>query len=192
MSSSDQVRPKSAGKPVIRGATQSPVAERWSIAQPWISLVARLGLGAMWLYYSVPKLSYSRDALQLAVREYQIGPSGLANTFGTVQPYLELALGVLIVLGLGTRLIAVFSGLLLLVYIGSIISLGARGIAINCGCGGIASTVASGHTRYTLDVLRDVGYLIPALWLIWRPRSPLSLDHWLLGEPVETARPARG
>jgi hypothetical protein len=81
---------------------------------------------------------------------------------------------------------AALSALLLLVYIGGIISLGARGIAINCGCGGIASKAEAGHTRYTLDVLRDVGYLVPAAWLIWKPRSPLALDAWLLGEPAPT------
>jgi uncharacterized membrane protein YphA (DoxX/SURF4 family) len=156
----------------------------WSRTQPWISLVARAGLGAMWLYYAVPKLSYSSDALGLAVRQYQILPTGLANTFGTVQPFLELALGVLVIVGLGTRLTALLSALLLLVYIGGIISLGARGIAINCGCGGIASKAEAGHTRYTLDVLRDVGYLVPAAWLLWKPRSPLALDTLLLGEPA--------
>jgi uncharacterized membrane protein YphA (DoxX/SURF4 family) len=152
-------------------------------AERGISLIARAGLAAMWLYYSVPKLSYSSDALEYAVREYQILPSGLANAYGTAQPFIELALGLLVLVGLGTRLTAVFSSLVLLAYIGGIISLGARGIAINCGCGGIASTVAAGHTRYTLDVLRDVGYLVPAAWLIWRPRTPVSLDRWLLGQP---------
>jgi uncharacterized membrane protein YphA (DoxX/SURF4 family) len=188
MSPSDQVRPKSAGKPNSRDAPAPADPSRWRAAQPWISLVARLGLGAMWLYYSVPKLSYSSDALQLAVREYQILPYSLANTFGTVQPFLELALGLLVLVGLGTRLVALLGGLLLLAYIGGIISLGARGIAINCGCGGIASTVAAGHTRYTLDVLRDLGYLIPAVWLVWRPHSPLSLDRWLLGDTEPTGR----
>ncbi len=76
----------------------------------------------------------------------------------------------------------------MLLYIGGIVSLGVRGIAINCGCGGIASTVAAGHTRYTLDVLRDIGYLVPAAWLIWKPFSPLALDAWLLGEPLEQRR----
>jgi uncharacterized membrane protein YphA (DoxX/SURF4 family) len=189
MSSSDQVRQKSVGKPVIRGTTRGPGAERWSAAEPWISLAARLGLGAMWLYYAVPKLSLSSDALELAVRNFQILPTSLANAFGVAQPYLELALGLLVIIGLGTRLVAVISAVLLLVYIGGIISLGARGIAINCGCGGVGSTVATGHTRYTLDVLRDVGYLIPALWLVWRPRSPLTLDRWLLGEDPGPARP---
>jgi len=148
------------------------------------SLVARAGLGAMWLYYAVPKLSYPSDTLGLAVRAYRVLPTGLADTFGAVQPFLELALGLLVIVGLGTRLAAALSALLLLVYVGGIISLGARGIAINCGCGGIASQAAAGHTRYTLDVLRDVGYLVPAVWLIWRPRSPLALDARLLGEPA--------
>ncbi|WP_034263335.1 MauE/DoxX family redox-associated membrane protein [Actinospica robiniae] len=151
--------------------------------QPLLSLPARAGLCAMWLYYAVPKLSYSNDALGLAVRAYRIAPDGLADAFGTVQPFLELALGLLVLIGLGTRLAAALSALLLLVYIAGIISLGARGIAINCGCGGIASQAAAGHTRYILDVLRDVGYLVPAGWLIWQPRSPLVLDSWLLGEP---------
>ena len=157
-------------------------------SQPWLSLVARAGLGAMWLYYAVPKLSYSSDALQLAVREYRIGPPGVADAFGTAQPFLELALGLLVIVGLGTRITAALSALLLLVYIGGIVSLGVRGIAINCGCGGIASTVAAGHTRYTLDVLRDIGYLLPAAWLIWKPHSPFALDAWLLGEPLEQRR----
>ncbi|MGH6656523.1 MAG: MauE/DoxX family redox-associated membrane protein [Actinocrinis sp.] len=160
----------------------------WAATQPWLSVVARVGLGVMWLYYSVPKLSYSSDALGLAVRQYRILPAGLANTFGMVQPYLELALGLLVLAGWGTRLVAGLSAVLRLVYIGGIISLGARGIAINCGCGGIASTAQAGHTRYTLDVLRDLLYLAPALWLLRWPRSPLSADRWLLGsEP-----PVRG
>jgi uncharacterized membrane protein YphA (DoxX/SURF4 family) len=160
-------------------------------AQRWISLLARAGLGAMWLYYSVPKLSYSSDALDLAVREYQILPTSWADVFGNVQPFLELALGLVVLVGIGTRFAAVCSALLLLVYIGGIISLGARGIAINCGCGGIASTVAAGHTRYTLDVLRDVGYLVPAAWLICWPRTAFSVDRWLLGQPeTESGRPA--
>ena len=170
----------------MRSIRSSPAAP----AQRRISLLARAGLGAMWLYYSVPKLSYSSDALDLAVRQYQILPASLADVFGTVQPFLELALGLVVIAGIGTRFAAVCSALLMLVYIGGIISLGARGIAINCGCGGIASTVAAGHTRYTLDVLRDVGYLVPAVWLILWPRSPFSVDRWLLGQPETEPSPA--
>jgi uncharacterized membrane protein YphA (DoxX/SURF4 family) len=170
-----------------------PVAEPtpeggFSIATPWISLAARLFLGGMWLYYCLPKLG-SSEANAASVRNFQILPGGLVNTFGYAQPYLELALGLLLIAGLGTRLVAAFSGLLLLVYIGGIVSLGARGIHITCGCGGSGGTVAAGKTRYTLDVLRDVGYLIPAVWLLWKPKSKLSADAALLPEPAATVTP---
>lgn len=157
-----------------------------SFASPWISLVARLFLGGMWLYYCLPKLG-SADANAASVRNFQILPGGLVNTFGYAQPYLELSLGLLLIAGLGTRLVAALSGLLLLVYIGGIVSLGARGIHITCGCGGTGGAVAAGKTRYTLDVLRDVGYLIPAVWLLWKPKSKYSADAALLPEPAAAA-----
>ena len=160
-----------------------PPARTWrdglDARSPWISLVLRLLLGAMWLYYSVPKLAQPTQNIS-QVRDYQILPKGLVSTFAYGQPYLELALGLLLIVGLGTRLVALFSAILLLVYIGGIISLGARGISISCGCGGGGGLVAAGHTRYTLDVLRDVLYLLPALWLLWKPRSKYSADDALL------------
>lgn len=146
---------------------------------PWISLVARVLLGVMWLYYAVPKLASSTQNVA-DVRNFRILPGGLITAFAYAQPYLELALGLLLIVGLGTRLLAGLSGLLLLVYIGGIISLGARGIHISCGCGGTGAEVAAGQTRYILDVLRDVLYLIPALWLLWRPKSRFSADEALL------------
>ena len=146
---------------------------------PWISLAARILLGAMWLYYCVPKLTQPTQNIA-DVRNFQILPSGLIDPFAYAQPYLELSIGLLLIVGLGTRLVALFSAILLLVYIGGIISLGARGIAISCGCGGNGGTVAAGQTRYTLDVLRDAVYLLPALWLLWKPRSKYSADDALL------------
>lgn len=146
---------------------------------PWISLAARLLAGAMWLFYCLPKLTQPTQNIA-DVRNFQILPSGLVQPFAYAQPYLELALGVLLIIGLGTRLVAALSALMLLVYIVGIISLGARGIAISCGCGGNGGAVAAGQTRYTLDVLRDVAYLIPVAWLLWKPRSKFSADDALL------------
>jgi uncharacterized membrane protein YphA (DoxX/SURF4 family) len=166
---------------------------------PWVSLAARLFVGGMWLFYCLPKLG-SPEVNAASVRNFQILPASLVGTFAYAQPYLELAFGLLLIAGLGTRLVALLSAALLLVYIGGIVSLGARGIHITCGCGGAGGTVAAGQTRYTLDVLRDVGYLLPVLWLLWRPKSRFSADAVLLPEPVPAApvpiprrsAPARG
>ena len=165
--------------------------------QQWISLVMRLLLAVMWLYYSVGKLGSPETNAQSvrdfrilpetnaqSVRDFRILPESLVTPFGYAQPYFEMALGLLLILGLGTRLVAVFSAVLLLVYIGGIMSLGALGIAISCCCGGSGGLVAKGHTRYTLDVLRDLLYILPAAWLIWKPASKFSLERALLGDPV--------
>jgi uncharacterized membrane protein YphA (DoxX/SURF4 family) len=172
-----------AAKKQEPGPEPEPEATGWRSAldarAPWISLVARLLLGAMWLYYCVPKLTQPTQNIA-NVRDFQILPSGLVSTFAYAQPYLELSIGLLLIVGLGTRLVALFSAILLLVYIGGIISLGARGISISCGCGGNGGTVAAGQTRYTLDVLRDVVFLIPVAWLLWKPRSKYSADDALL------------
>ena len=189
-------------KPKSKQAASEPEPgskSAFATALPWLSLVARLLLGAMWLFYCLPKLG-SSDANAASVRNFQILPGGLVNVFAYAQPYVELALGLLAIAGLGTRLVAVLSALLLLTYIGGIASLGARGIHITCGCGGAGGQVAVGKTRYTLDILRDTLYLVPAVWLIWKPKSKLSADAALLPEltpvaPVPTPRrttPAKG
>lgn len=174
-------KPAPQPEPIVAAAPQSESG--FAAATPWISLVARLALGAMWLYYCLPKLG-SPEVNEASVRNFRLLSGGLVNTFAYAQPYVELALGLLIIAGLGTRLVAALSGLLLLVYIGGIASLGARGIHITCGCGGAGGTVSAGQTRYTLDILRDVLYLIPAVWLLWKPKSKFSADAALLPEPV--------
>lgn len=181
--------PEPAPKPAATAAATAAATLRsesapesgFAAATAWISLVARLALGAMWLFYCLPKLG-SPAVNEASVRNFRILSGGLVNTFAYAQPYVELALGLLIIAGLGTRLVAALSGLLLLVYIGGIASLGARGIHITCGCGGAGSTVSAGQTRYTLDILRDVAYLIPVAWLLWKPKSKFSADAALLPE----------
>jgi len=170
-------------EPAPKAEAASAPESGFAAATPWISLVARLVLGAMWLYYCLPKLG-TPEVNEASVRNFRILSGGLVNTFAYAQPYVELALGLLIIAGLGTRLVAALSGLVLLVYIGGIASLGARGIHITCGCGGAGGEVAAGQTRYTLDILRDVLYLVPVAWLLWKPKSKFSADAVLLPEPA--------
>jgi uncharacterized membrane protein YphA (DoxX/SURF4 family) len=164
-------------------ATTGGLSGFLSANSQWISLLMRVLLAVMWFWYSLPKLTQPEQNVQ-AVRNFQILPESLVTTWGYAQPWLEMAFGLLLILGLGTRLVALFSALLLLTYIGGIASLGARGIAISCGCGGGGGQVLKGHTRYTLDVIRDLAFMIPAVWLLWKPASKFSLERVLLGDPI--------
>jgi hypothetical protein len=37
--------------------------------------------------------------------------------------------------------------------------------------------VAAGETAYTLEILRDLALLVLAGYLVFRPDTPLSVDH---------------
>ncbi|WP_232248393.1 MauE/DoxX family redox-associated membrane protein [Streptacidiphilus rugosus] len=146
----------------------------------WISTVVRLALSVVWAWAGLAKVSDPEAAAQ-AVRVYRILPEALVKPIGYGMPFLEIALALLLLVGLGTRIAAIVSCVLLVVYIGAIASVWARGISIDCGCFGGGGAVAASQTAYWQEILRDCGFLVLAGWLVWRPKSRLSLDGWLAG-----------
>lgn len=147
-------------------------------AAAWASTVVRLALASVWAWAGLAKISDPAAAAQ-AVRAYRILPESMVKPVGYGLPFLELALALLLVVGLGTRIAAGLSGVLLLVFIAGISSVWARGLTIDCGCFGGGGQVAASQTRYLQEILRDTGFLLLAAWLVWRPRSRFSTDGWL-------------
>jgi hypothetical protein len=75
--------------------------------------------------------------------------------------------------------------LMLAAFVIGIASAWARGLSIECGCfGGGGSPAANAAAKYPWDIARDVGLLLLSVWLVWRPRSALSLDRRLLPSEV--------
>lgn len=149
----------------------------WSSIRGWLGTLARLVLGAVWIWAAWSKLGDPRAFVQ-AVRAYDATPEWLSKAIGYGLPVLELCVGVMLVVGVLTRAAAIVSALLLVVFLIGIIQAAARGIKLDCGCfGGGGAT--SGGTHYTLDILRDVGLLILAAYLILWPLTRLSVDEFL-------------
>ncbi len=158
-------------------------AGRWPLLRPWLATAARLGLAAVWLIAGGAKVG-DLGASGRAVNAYQVMPYDLAATIGATLPFVELALGVLLLIGLATRLAAGLSTALLLVFITGIVSAWARGLAIDCGCFGSGGQLAAGQApSYLPEILRDLGFLLLAGFLLIWPRTPFSVDGWLAGEP---------
>jgi uncharacterized membrane protein YphA (DoxX/SURF4 family) len=117
-----------------------------------------------------------------AVRAYQLLPTALEPVVGWGLPACEIALGLLLAVGLHTRVAALGAALLLVVFIAGVASAAARGLSIDCGCFGGGGPVAPADTRYASEIVRDVGLLVLAGWLVWKPWSRLSLDRAELEE----------
>jgi uncharacterized membrane protein YphA (DoxX/SURF4 family) len=146
----------------------------------WVSLLVRLGLAAVFLVAGGLKVG-DLDASGRAVIAYELMPTNVAMTVGAVQPLVEIALGVLLMLGLATRLAAWISGVLMVIFISGIVSAWARGLNIDCGCFSKGGHLPEGQTPdYLPEILRDLFFLAMAVFLIIFPASRFSLDGWLL------------
>ncbi|WIM97467.1 MauE/DoxX family redox-associated membrane protein [Actinoplanes oblitus] len=149
---------------------------------PWISTLARLGLAAVWLVAGATKVG-DLAASARAVHAYQLMSYDVAKVIGAVQPFLEIALGLLLLAGVATRLTAAISAVLLVIFMAGIVWAWAKGLRIDCGCFSSGGELGAGrNTEYGLDILRDLGFLALAGILLWRPRTRFSIDGALLGE----------
>ncbi|WP_214368322.1 MauE/DoxX family redox-associated membrane protein [Pseudonocardia sp. H11422] len=148
-----------------------------------VGTLARLGLAGIWLVSGVLKAA-DPDQTYIAVRAYDVLPTAGVTVVADVLPWLEIALGLLLLAGAGTRAVAGLSAAVLLVFIAGVTQAWARGLSIDCGCFGGGGQVAPGETAYGLELLRDTGFLLLAVWLLIRPRTLFALDDRLESRPV--------
>ncbi|MFC9787838.1 MauE/DoxX family redox-associated membrane protein [Rhodococcus sp. NPDC127528] len=139
-----------------------------------VSFLARLGLAAVWLISGGIKFADPTQTV-VAVRAYQLLPEDLVRPVASALPMFEIALGLLLLIGLGVRLTAVVSVLVLAGLITAVVSAWARGLSIDCGCFGGGGAAEVDGWDYAREVARDVGFMAMAVWLIVFPRSPFAL-----------------
>ena len=131
---------------------------------------ARLGFAAVFLVSGALK-AIDPDATYVAVRAYDVLPKlGVALVAG-ILPWLEIVIGLLLLVGVATRAVAVASAVLLLGFMAGVTQAWARGLSIDCGCFGGGGAVDPGQTTYGRELLRDAGFLLLAGWLVVRPRT---------------------
>lgn len=124
----------------------------------------QIALGAVFVASAIPKL-VDPPAFAHMIYNYRLLPGTLVNALALVMPWIELLVGVLLVLGAWRREAALVAALLLVVFLGAIGWNLLRGHAIDCGCFDVRS---AGKTPEQLladmkwVMLRDVGLLLLA------------------------------
>jgi uncharacterized membrane protein YphA (DoxX/SURF4 family) len=149
--------------------------DKFVILQPWFGLVARLTLGGVLFAAGYLKVGKA-DESQMAVRAYEMLPIPVANLLGLFLPFVEVVIGALLILGALTRVMAALGGFTMFVFIIAIAQAWARGLNIDCGCFGGGGAVAPGETKYLQEILRDIGLVFLAGYLIRYPLTKFSLD----------------
>lgn len=122
----------------------------------WIELAARWILGLTFIYASFHKIVFPADFAKI-VYGYDLFPEISINLIAIVIPFLELVIGLALIIGIYPRSAAIIiSGLLLAFIAASAINL-IRGHEFNCGC---FSAGQSGYASSpSLTIARNIFYL---------------------------------
>ena len=130
------------------------------------TIIACLILGAIFIYASIDKIIHPAASAE-AIYNYQILPDSLINLTAIVLPWLELILGLFLIIGLFREGSVCIVTVLMLVFFGAMIFNLARGLDIHCGCFG-TSTDGTSNAPMVWYVMRDGLFLIPALYLFYQ------------------------
>jgi len=138
------------------------------------SFVFRLILGGLFIFAGFAKINHI-SALINDIEQYQILPVALASVFGHVLPYLEILVGVLLVLGIVLRISASVGGLMLISFAAAKIVAMVRGLDIKvCNCFGPAVPLLS-----TQSLAIDIVMLLLAIQIILFRKELFSIPDWM-------------
>jgi len=145
---------------------------------PWLGLLVRLGAAGIWLVAGAAKLA-ALDQFHTQVEAYKLLPGALTAPLAYALPFVEVAIGLYLLVGLFVRPVALFACALMLLFIAAMAQASARGLSLDCGCFGALSRQRVG----TWTILRDAALGVPAALLVLRPARLLSLDASWRGLP---------
>ena len=149
----------------------------------YLSFVFRLGVGIVFLISGAGKLP-ERALFIEKVEEFHLLPDVLARFYGNVLPWVEIAIGALLIIGLLSRFTAVVAMLSSLSFIVANSVVLYRGLNLECGCFGETAVL---QTRDALII--DCVMLIVAFLILIHRGEFLSLDS-LIFRKKKTVTPS--
>ena len=183
--------------PATGAPGQSPGAV-FRRSRPWLSLAARLVLAVVFAVAGWPKL-LDPDGTIHSVRAFRLVPEAFVPAFGYGLPVLELALALLLLVGLLTRPAAAVTGVLLVMFMVGIAAAWARGLThrmrllrglVRSGRGPGARLRPRPPSRRRTAAPRGLARRVPLQPAL--PRRPARpLDPFLLEISVTNARTAK-
>jgi uncharacterized membrane protein YphA (DoxX/SURF4 family) len=151
------------------------VLVKFKLIQPWLTLLARLILGGVLLAAGGLKIGNLQKSA-MSVRAYELLPIDLANFFGYVLPWIEIGMGLLLIVGAVVSIMGLLGALIMLAFVVAIAQAWARGLSIDCGCFGGGGEIDPGETKYLSTILRDLGFFLLGVYLYYFPKGRFGLD----------------
>jgi len=112
----------------------------------------------------------------MAVRAYELLPVSLANFLGYTLPWIEIGLGLLLIVGVTVKISGALGALTMLAFIIAIAQAWARGLSIDCGCFGGGGAIDPEDTKYLSEIIRDIGLMALGIFLYFYPKGRFALE----------------
>ena len=152
------------------------------LTTPYLVLFARLCVAGVFLASSIGKLM-DRPGTEASMSRYTFLPSGAGKLIANVFPFIELAVGVFLLLGLFTRLASVAAVLLFVLFTGLILYDLTHSQNTSCHCFGRLSD----EKLTPVAVVRNVVLMLLSLLVF------AGFDGWLsLDEALNASNPGLG
>ena len=123
------------------------------------ALVLRIALGGIFLYAAYTKLKLPWQIFAMGIDSYKVLPEWGTALVARTLPWLEVVIGLLLIVGRLRRVSTVATSALLLVFFGLMVRAYAKGMQIDCGCFG------PGDVLSWKTLLRDGSMLAAALFV---------------------------
>jgi uncharacterized membrane protein YphA (DoxX/SURF4 family) len=131
------------------------------------AIVTRVLLGGLFIFASVPKILNPAE-FSRTVYYYRLLPAQAVNFIAITLPWVELLVGILLVIGLKVRGAAFVAAGSLVVFTVAMITALARGLNIDCGC----FSAAGGHGVDARRIIEDLVLLAAAAFVYWASAQP--------------------
>ena len=143
----------------------------------WLALPARWYLGFVFLLACQHKIAHP-GAFAVDVATYGILPLSLVNLTAITLPWVELAAGIMLIVGLRARAAALMVFGMMVMFTTALAIALAQGLDMSCGC--FASQGAQGEDPISsMTVLRDVGWLMLSVYVMLFDHNPIGIDRIL-------------
>lgn len=140
----------------------------------YVVLILRLAIGLTLAAAGALKVGHA-TALASAIAGFRLLPADLIAFLALILPYVEILLGLYLIVGLFTRAVAWICVVQFVIYAAAIASAVLRGIPANCGCFGPGEAATADWPHVAFDLILALICLVVAL----RAPGALAIDRKL-------------
>lgn len=139
----------------------------------YLTLAARLFIGALFVYASIHKLTNPAE-FAVSIRNYLIVPPEWSNFIALTLPWVEIAAGVFLILGVQTKPSALLTTGMLGIFLAALVYAYSIGLDIDCGC--FSSGSSSGKIGL-YHLTRDSALFLTSLFILLADKGDFSLPR---------------